>query len=73
MVTPSSAPDYLVAGNPSMPIPVLPEKMRMRNAIMIGAMAGIALAWVILNFKWLRRKFTMAEEEEEIEEGDDRS
>ena len=42
----------------------------MRNALMIGAMAGVVLAWGILNFKWLRRKFTMAEEESDPE-GDD--
>gem|GEM_PF-2184159 len=47
--------DSIIAGNPSVPVPVLPSKMRMRNALMIGAMLGIALAWVAVNFKWLRK------------------
>jgi hypothetical protein len=47
--------DSLVAGSPSTPVPVLPEKIRMRNALMIGALVGIALAWCAVNFKWLRK------------------
>jgi hypothetical protein len=63
--------DSFVAGNPSTPVPVLPEKIRMRNALMIGAIVGIVLAWAILNFKWIRRSmFTKsasnAEKEEDI-------
>jgi hypothetical protein len=46
---------YLVSGNPSMPIPVFPEKMKIKNALMLGAIIGVALAWVVLNFKWLRK------------------
>ena len=46
----------LIAGNPSVPVPVLPEKIRMRNALMIGALVGILLAWVAVNFKWLRKE-----------------
>jgi hypothetical protein len=47
--------DSFVAGNPSTPVPVLPEKIRMRNALMIGAIIGIVLAWAVLNFKWIRK------------------
>ncbi|MFA5309033.1 MAG: hypothetical protein WC370_06055 [Dehalococcoidales bacterium] len=62
--------DSLVAGNPSIPVPVLPEKIRMRNALMIGAILGIVLAWGILNWKWIRKsvfaKPAIAEKEDEL-------
>ena len=47
------ATEYLVAGNPSVPAPVLPERSRARNTLLTGAIAGIIVAWVILNFRWL--------------------
>ncbi|HEY98265.1 MAG TPA: hypothetical protein G4O16_08835 [Dehalococcoidia bacterium] len=45
--------EYLVAGNPSIPFPVLPERSRARNTLLTGAIAGIIIAWIILNFRWL--------------------
>jgi len=54
-VNPAEITDHLIAGNPSMPTPVLPERMRARNALMMGAVVGICGAWVILNFRWLVR------------------
>jgi chromosome segregation ATPase len=45
--------EYLVAGNPSIPTPVLPERSRARNTLLTGAIAGIIIAWIILNFRWL--------------------
>ncbi len=50
--------DYLVAGNPSLPVPILPERARARNALMAGAIVGIGGAWVIVNFRWLRKRLT---------------
>jgi hypothetical protein len=44
---------YLVAGNPSVPSPVLPERSRARNTLLTGAIAGVIIAWVIMNFRWL--------------------
>lgn len=51
--TSSSPVDYLVAGNPTVPYPVLPERARARNILMMGAIVGIAVAWLVLNFKWI--------------------
>jgi LPS O-antigen subunit length determinant protein (WzzB/FepE family) len=45
--------DYLVAGNPSTPVPVLPERGRARNTLIMGAVLGIVVAWVVLNFRWI--------------------
>jgi hypothetical protein len=49
----TSVTDYLVAGNPSLPEPVLPERGRARNTLAMGAIAGVIVAWVILNYRWL--------------------
>ena len=46
---------YLVAGNPSIPIAVLPPRAQARNTLIMGAILGIAVAWVVLNFTWLKR------------------
>ena len=54
-VKPAEITDCLVAGNPSMPTPVLPERMRARNALMMGAIVGIGGAWVSLNFRWIAK------------------
>ncbi|MGA3094418.1 MAG: hypothetical protein ABSD79_03420 [Dehalococcoidales bacterium] len=67
---PPESVNYLVAGNPSLPTPVLPERMRARNALMMGAIVGIGLAWAALNFRWLTKgmpssnKATPKEDEE---------
>jgi hypothetical protein len=47
--------DYLAVGSPSMPTPVLPERIRLRNLLMIGAILGISIAWAILNFRWITK------------------
>lgn len=44
---------YLVAGNPSVPTSVMPERSRARNVLLTGAIAGVIIAWVVLNFRWL--------------------
>ena len=51
----TAIPDYLVAGSPSIPLPVLPERTRARNALMMGALVGIAGAWVLLNRRWIAK------------------
>jgi hypothetical protein len=47
--------NYLVVGNSSTPSPILPERIRARNALIIGAIAGVVIALVILNFKWIAK------------------
>lgn len=49
----SSGIDDFVAGNPSIPFPVPPDRVRGRTALMMGAVFGVGAAWVVLNFKWL--------------------
>lgn len=41
------------AGEPSLPTPIPPERIRGRNALMMGALVGIGGAWLVLNRKWL--------------------
>lgn len=50
-----SLADYWVAGYPSSPVAVLPERIRGRDALMMGALFGVGGAWLMLNFKWLTR------------------
>ena len=45
--------EYLVAGPPTIPAPVLPERSRARNTLLTGAIAGIIIAWVVMNFRWI--------------------
>lgn len=58
-LTASLSPDdddpssYLSVGTPSIPMPVPPDRMRARNAVMMGALLGIAVAWALLNFRWI--------------------
>ena len=47
--------EYLAMGNPSLPIPVLPERMRARNALVLGAVVGVGGAWILLNRRWLAK------------------
>jgi len=54
-VKPAEITGYLVAGNPSMPTPALPERMRARNALMMGVIAGVVIAWALLNFRWIAK------------------
>ena len=51
----TSETGYLVAGNPSIPVSVLPPRAQARNTLIMGAILGIAVAWVVLNFTWLKR------------------
>ena len=44
---------YLAVGDPSMPVPVVPDRIRGRNAAMIGGVVGIGVAWVFVNRKWI--------------------
>jgi hypothetical protein len=53
--TESSVTDYLVAGNPTIASPVLPERGKARNTLLVGAIAGIVIAWGILNYRWIAK------------------
>ena len=44
---------YLIAGKPSIPFPLLPERPKASSTLMMGAIGGIVAAWVILNFRWI--------------------
>jgi hypothetical protein len=57
--------DFLAVGNPSMPIPVI--TIRLRTALMMGAVVGVVLAWVALNFRWLAKVGSSSPEDEEDE------
>ena len=67
---PADVTNYLAAGNPSMPLPVMPARMRVRNALMMGGIVGIGGAWAILNRKWLAKSMSnssaKADEEEDL-------
>jgi hypothetical protein len=54
----TEATDFIVVGNPSLPVPILPERVRARNALMVGAIVGIGGAWAIVNWRWLRQRLT---------------
>jgi hypothetical protein len=56
---------FLSVGEPSIPVPILPEKIRGRNALMIGALLGLGVAWVGLNRRWLVKQVSSPREESE--------
>lgn len=62
---PSQTIGSLAAGNPSVPEIVYPERVKARNALAIGAILGILIAWAILNRKWLKKVFTSSESKTE--------
>jgi len=62
------AVDFLAVKNPSQPLPILPDRMRLRDALMMGAVVGIGGAWVILNFRWLVKGASSSFDEEEEED-----
>jgi hypothetical protein len=44
--------EYMVVGTPSAPSPSM-DRMRERDAILLGGVLGLGVAWVTLNFRWL--------------------
>lgn len=55
-VSESEVVDYLAVGNPTLPVAVPPERTRLRNALMLGAIIGLAGAWLGLNFRRLTKR-----------------
>ena len=51
----SSTLDYIAVGTPSASVPSIPDRIRSRDAILLGGILGICGAWVVLNFKWLAK------------------
>jgi len=45
--------DYFIVETPDIPMPVLP--VRLSTALMMGAIIGIAGAWVLLNYRWIAK------------------
>jgi hypothetical protein len=48
--------DYLVAGNPTSAFPVLPQRAKAKSTLMMGAIAGIIIAWGLWNIKWILKQ-----------------
>lgn len=44
---------YLVAGNPSVPSAVIPERPTISNTLIMGAVLGVIIAWITMNFRWI--------------------
>jgi hypothetical protein len=51
----SEVVDYLSIGNPTQAVAIAPERIRLRSALMIGAIIGLAVAWLAVNFRWLKK------------------
>ncbi|HEY40929.1 MAG TPA: hypothetical protein G4O18_03615 [Dehalococcoidia bacterium] len=49
-----TALEYIVVGKPSSPVPSI-DRIRGRDAILLGSILGVGVAWVTLNFKWLAK------------------
>jgi hypothetical protein len=60
--------DTLAVGNPSVPEIVYPERIKARNALAIGAILGMLIAWAILNYRWLGKVLTSSGEKTEESE-----
>jgi len=61
----STAINSLAVGNPSIPEIVFPERVKARNALAIGALLGMIIAWAILNRQWLKKAFVSSDEKTE--------
>ena len=59
----STITDYLVVGNPSIPAP--PSILKLNTAILVGALAGLLVAWIILNFRWFTQRQSASSEDDE--------
>ncbi len=59
----STITDYLVIGNPSVPGP--PSSLKLNTTILVGALIGIIIAWVVLNFRWFTKGASTSPEEED--------
>ena len=59
----STITDFLVIANPSMPAP--PSSLQLGTSLLLGAIIGIIIAWVILNFRWFTKGASTSPEEEE--------
>jgi hypothetical protein len=67
----SSILSHVTVIHPTTPVEVLPERIRGRNALMVGAALGLAGAWLSLNYKWVGKEIiqtTSGGREEELEE-----
>jgi hypothetical protein len=76
VVTDSSAAitDSLAVGTLSQPTLILPQMMRARDALIMGGIFGVGVAWVILNFRWIAKGMSSASREgKEEEDGEDKA
>jgi hypothetical protein len=56
---------------PSVPTFITPERVRGRNAIMMGSIIGLCGAWVILNFRWIAKGMPSSSKVDKPEEYED--
>lgn len=64
--------DTLAIGSASVPIPVIPDRIRLRNALSMGGVLGMGGAWVVLNRRWFT-KGTESAGDSEPEEDEERA
>jgi hypothetical protein len=68
---PSSNPEltetsyFSISGEPSNPEIMPLERIRGRSALMMGALLGLGVAWVVLNRRWLVKQVSSSREEVE--------
>lgn len=59
---------YLVMGNPSTPTPLLQQRDRARDILIMGGILGVVVAWILLNFRWLWRSLSYKSSSADIDE-----
>ena len=59
---------FLVVGNPSTPTVLLPQRDRVRDIIILGAIVGVVVAWVLLNFRWFWRTLSYKSPSADVDE-----
>jgi hypothetical protein len=56
---------------PTIPTFIPPERIRGRNAVMMGSIIGLCGAWVVLNFKWIAKGMPSASKVNKPEEDEE--
>jgi hypothetical protein len=59
---------FLVVGSPSSPTPLLMQRDRARDILLMGAILGVVVAWIALNFRWLWSKLSYQSASSDIDE-----
>jgi hypothetical protein len=59
---------YLVAGKPIKPIPIIPERPGAMNTLMMGAIIGAIVSWILLNIRWIAKGMPSSPSKKEEED-----